>query len=123
LHAGLFQGPLLLKFYRHVFTGPKSWKDGKTNGGKQPRGIVHKLKAPTPRTIAYVAVMVRWALSSSSKFEDQDQDFSLVEFYRNILIAFNEPLDYSKAYKLNSVDTEWITSTLRWWQLYVHQLY
>lgn len=62
LYSGLFQGPLLLKFYRHVFTRPKSWKDGKPNGGKQPRGIQHKLKAPTPRTIAYVAVMV-WSLT------------------------------------------------------------
>ena len=60
-YSGLFQGPLLLKFYRHVFTGPKSWKDGKPSGGKSPRGIQHKLKAPTPRTIAYVAVMVQSA--------------------------------------------------------------
>jgi hypothetical protein len=36
VYSGLFQGPLLLKFYRHVFTGPKSWKDRKPNGGKKP---------------------------------------------------------------------------------------
>ena len=58
IYSGLFQGPLLLKFYRHVFTGPSSSKKGKSAGGKVPRGIIHGLKAPTLRTIAYVAIMV-----------------------------------------------------------------
>ncbi|KAM6491333.1 hypothetical protein JOM56_013107, partial [Amanita muscaria] len=58
-YSGLFQGPLLLKFYRHVFTGPSSSKEGTSAGGKVARGIMHGLKAPTPRTIAYVAIMVR----------------------------------------------------------------
>lgn len=58
IFSGLFQGPLLLKFYRHVFTGPSSWKTGASTGGKQARGLVHKLNTPTPRTIAYVAIMV-----------------------------------------------------------------
>ena len=58
IYSGLFQGPLLLRFYRHVFTGPSSWKTGTSAGGKPGRGIVHKLNAPTPRTIAYIAFMV-----------------------------------------------------------------
>lgn len=63
---------------------------------------------------------MRWALSSLSKFEEQDQDFNLTEFYRNILITFHEPLDFSDASEVDSTYAEWITSTLRWWQLYVH---
>ncbi|KAM6490845.1 hypothetical protein JOM56_013714 [Amanita muscaria] len=33
IYSGLFQGPLLLRFYRHVFTGPSSWKTGSSGGG------------------------------------------------------------------------------------------
>lgn len=61
VYSGLFQGPLLLKFYRHVFTGPSSWKTGTSTRGKLPRGIINKLKAPTPQTIAYIAMMVRFS--------------------------------------------------------------
>jgi hypothetical protein len=64
MYSGLFQGPLLLRFYRHVFTGPRSWEKGKSAGGKLARGLLNKLKAPTPRTIAYVAIMVNSSSSS-----------------------------------------------------------
>ena len=67
IYSGLFQGPLLLRFYRHVFTGPSSWQKGTSAGGKQARGVANNLKAPTPRTIAYVAIMVLF-LRPSDKF-------------------------------------------------------
>lgn len=67
MYSGLFQGPLLLRFYQHVFTGPRSWEKGKSAGGKLPRGLLNKLKAPTPRTIAYAAIMVH-SSSLSDKF-------------------------------------------------------
>lgn len=56
--AGLFRGYILLRGYRHIFTGPASWLNGEAEGGKQARGVTNKLKAPTPQTIAYTAVMV-----------------------------------------------------------------
>lgn len=58
IYAGLFQGLLLLRFYRHIFTGPSSWRTGTSAGGKPGRGIIHKLNTPTPWTIAYIAIMV-----------------------------------------------------------------
>jgi hypothetical protein len=70
-------------------------------------------------TVANTSNWVRWALSSLPRFEEQDQDFNLTEFYRNILIAFHEPLDFSDDCEVDSTYAEWITSTLRWWQLYV----
>ena len=66
---------------------------------------------------------LRWALSVTSKFEDQDQDFSLAEFYHNILVTFNKRLDFSDDYELDTTDAKWIASTLCWWQLYVHYSY
>ncbi|KAM6489182.1 hypothetical protein JOM56_015352 [Amanita muscaria] len=116
MYSGLFQGHLLVKFYCHVFTSPSSWDKGIRNGGKPARGIANGLKAPTPRTIAYIAMMLRWALSSLTKFEEKDQDFCLVEFYRSILLTFNERMDFSNIYELNEDDAEWVDSTLRWWQ-------
>ena len=67
IYSGLFQRPLLLRFYQHVFTGPSSWQKGTSAGGKQARGIANNLKAPTPWTIAYVAIMV-YFLHLSDKF-------------------------------------------------------
>jgi hypothetical protein len=59
IHSSLFQGYLLLRFYRHVMTGPSSWKSGVPSSGKPGRGIANRLEAPTPRTIAYCYNMVR----------------------------------------------------------------
>ena len=63
IYSGLFQGYLLLRFYRHVLTGPSSWKSGVPSGRKPGRGIANRLEAPTPRTIAYVAIMVCFSSS------------------------------------------------------------
>ena len=57
--SSLFKGHVLLRGYCHIFTGPASWENGEAEGGKQSRGVVNKLKAPTPQMIAYAAVMVR----------------------------------------------------------------
>ncbi|KIL57017.1 hypothetical protein M378DRAFT_28132 [Amanita muscaria Koide BX008] len=116
MYSGLFQGPLLLRFYRHVFTGPRSWEKGKSAGGKLPRGLLNKLKAPTPRTIAYAAIMTRWALSSATKWELDDKGFNLVKFYHNIIVTFNEYIDWDCNYELDRKTEMWIKDTLRWWR-------
>lgn len=136
IYSGLFQGPLLLKYYRHVFTGPTSSTKETSSGGKVARGIMHKLKAPTPRIIAYVAVMVyfchirltssdhvnklRWALSSLPGFQNNDKGFNLVKFYHNILTTFNERVNFEDKYDVDPSTAEWIASTLRWWKAYVY---
>ena len=56
---GLLRSPLLLKVYRHIFTGPSSAQKGKATGGKTSRGLANHLDSPTPQTIAYAAIMVR----------------------------------------------------------------
>ncbi|KAK2467955.1 hypothetical protein APHAL10511_000250 [Amanita phalloides] len=118
VYSGLFQGQLLLKFYRHVFTGPSSWNNGKSSGGKKPWGLVNRLEEPTARTITYVAVMVRWALSASKDFcTNDDNSFNLVDLYHNILIAFNERIDYKGDVVLEKSTQEWIEATLRWWKM------
>jgi hypothetical protein len=56
--SGLFKGHVLLCGYCHIFTGPASCENGEAKGRKQSKGIINKLKAPTPQTIAYAAIMV-----------------------------------------------------------------
>ena len=136
IYSGLFQGPLLVKHYQHVFTGPTSSTKETSSGGKVARGIRHKLKAPTPRTIAYVAIMVcfchicltssdhanklRCALSSLPGFQNNDKGFNLIKFYHNILTAFNEPVNFEDKYNVDQSTAEWIASMLRWWKAYVY---
>lgn len=55
---GLLQGKLLLRVYRHIFTGRSSVYGGKPKG-RSARGVLNGLTEPTPETIAYAAVIVR----------------------------------------------------------------
>lgn len=55
---GLFQGYLLLRVYRHIFTGPSSVFSTKYKG-RLPRGPLNGLSEPTPATIGYAAIIVR----------------------------------------------------------------
>ena len=50
------------KTFRHLFTSPSSaLNPALRRGNRTPQGLIHKLMAPTPRTIAYVAIQV-WVL-------------------------------------------------------------
>ena len=57
---GLFHSQLLLKVYHHIFTGLSSAQRGKATGSKTSRGLSNHLDSPTPQTIAYAALMVRF---------------------------------------------------------------
>jgi len=47
------------KTFRHLFTSPSSaLNPALRRGNRTPQGLIHKLMAPTPRTIAYVAIQV-----------------------------------------------------------------
>jgi hypothetical protein len=62
-------------------------------------------------------------LSSATKWELDDQGFNIVEFYHNIIVTFNERIDWDSNYELNRKTEMWIKDTLRWWQEYVHDVH
>jgi len=62
-------------------------------------------------------------LSSATKWELDDQGFNLVEFYHNIILTFNERIDWDSDYELNQKTETWIKDTLRWWREYVHDIH
>ncbi|KAF8720276.1 hypothetical protein AX14_011084 [Amanita brunnescens Koide BX004] len=111
--SSLFKGHVLLCGYRHIFTGPASWENGEAEGGKQSRGIVNKLKAPTPQMIAYAAVMIQWALSSTQNWEQKSIHFDYNDFFQAILITMNTDIEADMG--MDGIDDEtarWLAETL-----------
>ncbi|KIK74186.1 hypothetical protein PAXRUDRAFT_37048 [Paxillus rubicundulus Ve08.2h10] len=103
---GLFKNDLLVKTFKYIFTSPSSTDtpdhdDDDTVGQARKR---HKkvserhtcshvasllgMKAVGPRTIAYVAVQLHFALSSCGSWRIVDEDFDYEQFYNNIIMFF-----------------------------------
>ncbi|KAG2757158.1 hypothetical protein P692DRAFT_20712777, partial [Suillus brevipes Sb2] len=105
---GLFQGTLLLKTFKYIFTSPTSAemeegqeqlspellstqghpKQRRTDGERRTRcdvaGLLN-MKSVHPRSIAYAAVQLRFALSSTGSWRVIDDEFNHQEFYDNIV--------------------------------------
>jgi hypothetical protein len=130
---GLFEGPLLLRYWRHIFTGPASVEGGRSHG-RLPRGVLHGLTKPTPQTIAYTAVLVRqlgiylvsrstnlnkvrWVLSSK-KSMDPDGNFDLTDFYYSVLELLDSEMPQTTG-MVTGVDEhqiQWRQDVMRWWE-------
>ncbi|KAG1889880.1 hypothetical protein F4604DRAFT_1540141, partial [Suillus subluteus] len=83
---GLFKGELLVKAVKHIFTSPSS--------AENPSGFrctqcdvtgLLRMNSIQPRVIAYTAVQLRFALSSTEAWHIVDDDFDQEEFYYNIV--------------------------------------
>ncbi|KAF8727154.1 hypothetical protein AX14_007553 [Amanita brunnescens Koide BX004] len=114
---GLFRGFLLERIYRFLFTGP-STTFGHKSSGRLPCGVLHGLQKPTAETIAYTAVMARWALSSAARWSDEDFGFRLDDFFTQIMNTLDP--DFPDA-DLN-VSAEWRQDTFQWWEEHVPEL-
>ncbi|KAG1765223.1 hypothetical protein EDD22DRAFT_951214 [Suillus occidentalis] len=111
LEEGLFKGKILIQGYKAVFTSPSSAKDidGEGDGAdvisnnrrakkslsgikvkKHVAQIIHMDKV-TPRSIAYIACQVRFALSSVTSWRSMDGDFDYEQFWRTIVDFFERP--------------------------------
>ncbi|EGO24727.1 hypothetical protein SERLADRAFT_468448 [Serpula lacrymans var. lacrymans S7.9] len=97
LEKGFLQGTLLLKAYKFVFTSPTSARDVKDEERDPPplhkrtkrlnqirtRGHVASLlgmHSVMPRSIAYIAVQLRFALSNVGSWRSDDGDFDYILF-------------------------------------------
>ncbi|KAG2102599.1 hypothetical protein BD769DRAFT_1335585, partial [Suillus cothurnatus] len=100
LEEGLFKGKILLQGYKAVFTSPSSAKDidGDGDGAdvirnnrsakRSSAGVkvkkhvaqIIKMRKVTPRSIAYIACQVRFALSSVTSWQSVDGDFDYIQF-------------------------------------------
>ncbi|KAF7974702.1 hypothetical protein HWV62_11485 [Athelia sp. TMB] len=111
-----------LMAFKHIYTSPSSanasddasdeqpTKRAKNTIGTSTRSSVAKLinlDKVTPRSIAYVAVQLRFALSNASSWRLVDIDFDHIEFYGAVIEYFERapgPRSQAKADKL-----------LEWW--------
>ncbi|KAG1841390.1 hypothetical protein C8R48DRAFT_544431, partial [Suillus tomentosus] len=100
LEAGLFKGRILLQAFKAVFTSPSSAKDVEGDGDgadiiennrrarragwglkvKKHVAQIIKMEKVTPRSIAYIACQVRFALSSITSWRTVDGDFDYILF-------------------------------------------
>ncbi|KAG2139419.1 hypothetical protein BD769DRAFT_1384385 [Suillus cothurnatus] len=127
LEEGLFKGKILLQSYKAVFTSPSSAKDveGDGDGGdiiennrctkkafsgvkvKKHVAQIIKMEKVTPRSIAYIACQVRFALSSVTSWQSIDGDFNYVQFWKTIVDFFERPPSQDARRRVNKL--------LEWW--------
>ncbi|KAG1815896.1 hypothetical protein EV424DRAFT_1348343 [Suillus variegatus] len=127
LEEGLFKGKILLQGYKAVFTSPSSARDvegdgdgtdviqNNTRAKKSSSGVkvkkhvaeIIKMKKVTPRSIAYIACQVQFAISSITSWRSVDGDFDYVQFWQTIVDFFEWPPGH-EAHR--SVDR-----LLEWW--------
>ncbi|KAI1796705.1 hypothetical protein LXA43DRAFT_879237, partial [Ganoderma leucocontextum] len=84
--AGLLRGRLLVNAFKHVFTSPSSVEDG-GRSTKSSNAALHGMTKVTLASIAYVATLVRFSLSSRGTFARSDTVTDSQTFY-NVLVAF-----------------------------------
>ncbi|KAF7973006.1 hypothetical protein HWV62_16384 [Athelia sp. TMB] len=124
VQKGLLKSPMLVKAFKYLFTSPSSASEDHTDAPRPAKRAKNKhgatrtnvagligLKNVTPRSIAYVAVQLRFALSNTTSWRLVDIDFSQVEFYGAIVDFFEStpgPRTQANAEKL-----------LAWWNMQI----
>ncbi|KAH7911082.1 hypothetical protein BJ138DRAFT_1186543 [Hygrophoropsis aurantiaca] len=105
---GLFKGTLLVKAFKYIFTSPSSTSESVTlsDDEEPPRktqkvsrecrtrsniAALLRMNSVQPRAIAYIAVQVRFALSSCGSWRIIDEDFNYATFYNHIVDYFELP--------------------------------
>ncbi|TCD63565.1 hypothetical protein EIP91_005236 [Steccherinum ochraceum] len=113
LREGLCRSEIIVKVYRHLFTGPASALEaGKRTTGPPPLAISHRLKHVTPRTLCYVICQIRVMLCSREAWNIQDGLFNLREFYDHLVALFEEK---------PGPNSSWTKTTLAWLDARVFQ--
>ncbi|KAJ3507987.1 hypothetical protein NMY22_g16758 [Coprinellus aureogranulatus] len=100
---GLFQGRLLVCAFKHVFTSPSS-VENEARATRSGNAELHGMKSVTIASIAYIATLVRFALSSSAVFSRNDKSTDSERFYRSILHFLQSPSE-----------AEEVGELIKWW--------
>ncbi|KAI0349976.1 hypothetical protein OH77DRAFT_1507226 [Trametes cingulata] len=101
------------RFYKHIWTGRSSaFRTGarsENTPGKPPISRTYKISRVHPGTIAYVAVLMRFVLSSQAQFQmvNEVRHFNSAEFFNRITKLFRDP------------ESAWCKEILASWDRYV----
>ncbi|KAG6895032.1 hypothetical protein C0992_003454, partial [Termitomyces sp. T32_za158] len=91
IYLNLLHGHYCFRVGKHIFQGPSSslaepgWSRGRS-GNAALIGIT----SMTPRSIAYIVVQARFAISSASQWGAWDKNFDYSKFYWNIVDLFED---------------------------------
>ncbi|KAJ7634277.1 hypothetical protein DFH06DRAFT_1336821 [Mycena polygramma] len=126
---GYLQSRYMVKGFKVVYTGPKSAKDDdaeNTPAFKKPRTAARAIRKPpceifymngkvTIRSIAYIAVLLHFALSNASQWSPVCYGFSYPQMYNFII-------DYLEAPRPGTPHREHVDKLLAWWnqQIFPH---
>ncbi|KAI9573734.1 hypothetical protein HD554DRAFT_2012101 [Boletus coccyginus] len=108
----IFQGDLLLKAFKHIFTSPSSCQKLMDVASGHGRTHLHVtallgMKVVQLQAIAYIATQLHFALSSVRTWCNNDANFENDLFYYNIVHWFKCPKDEEAKARV-----QW---TLLWW--------
>ncbi|TDL15716.1 hypothetical protein BD410DRAFT_732289, partial [Rickenella mellea] len=103
---GFFKSSILVKAYKHVFTTPSSAEEGfsKNRATRPGNARLRGMTAVTPASLAYIAMMVRFALTDQQTFNRNDMVTYTERFYTDVLDHLEDP-----------DETEELESLLLWW--------
>ncbi|KAJ7017045.1 hypothetical protein C8F04DRAFT_1406333 [Mycena alexandri] len=121
---GFLQSRYMVKGYKAVFTGPASAKfeefenippekrlkttTGRRSTRKPPCDIFHMGGKVTPRSIAYIAVILHFALTNAAIWTSEYYKFSYPQMYNFII-------DYFEAPRAGTPQRERADKLLDWW--------
>ncbi|KAJ7028906.1 hypothetical protein C8F04DRAFT_1289336 [Mycena alexandri] len=122
---GFLQSRYMVKGYKVVFTGPASAKGedsenippaakrlkamtGRKGTRKPPSDIFHMGGKVTPRSIAYIAVLLHFALTNAAIWTSEYYKFSYPQMYNFIV-------DYFEAPREGTPQREHADKLLNWW--------
>ncbi|KAG1860337.1 hypothetical protein F4604DRAFT_1882606 [Suillus subluteus] len=104
--CGLLRSCLLIYAYKHVFTSPSS-VDRELKATQSGNARLHGMNSVTIASLAYIAIQVRFALSSSSVFSRTDTSTDSETFYHSLLDLLEDPEECREVDEL-----------LIWWNWY-----
>ncbi|KAF8239325.1 hypothetical protein L208DRAFT_1238246 [Tricholoma matsutake] len=87
---GLFRSRILIWAFKHIFTSPSS-VEKEVKATRSGNARIHGMTRVTTASLAYVAMQLRFALSSSLVFSRSDAVTDSKRFYESVLDFLDDP--------------------------------
>jgi hypothetical protein len=110
LESGLLQNPIVVRFFRHIFTSPGSalLENGGKTKAKGCQAKINGMKEVTPGSIAYAHTLFRHFITGIKDWRIEDDLFDRDQFHQMICSFFE--LDAQG-------ENDWAKDTLDWWNM------
>ncbi|KAG1896790.1 uncharacterized protein F5891DRAFT_983207 [Suillus fuscotomentosus] len=106
MFEGMFDGYLLERTMRHIFTSPLSAYGGETRATRTCNATLHDMTTVEAAHISYGCLQVRFGISAKNAWSEIDGAFNYREFYNNIIELIED-----------SPDPEWKEDLLKAWNV------